>query len=125
MTGARPTQPVRAKGTAWMVSIKNIGLIALPFVGLFALLSGGALALGVARMLGLAPEKIGALYGCSSFTNIGSIGALICFIFIGETGFAWYRFTRYLKNYPISPSDFPLLNTTAAPPPGKKNYQTA
>jgi hypothetical protein len=33
-------------------------------------------------------EKTGALYGCGPFTSIGSIGALICFIFIGETGCA-------------------------------------
>ncbi len=100
--------PVAIVGAIWMVSIKNIGLIALPFVGLFALLSGGALALGVARILGLAPEKTGALYGCGSFTNIGSIGALICFIFIGESGFALvpiYKIFEELSYYAIG---FPI-----------------
>ena len=100
--------PVAIVGAIWAVSIKNIGLIALPFVGLFALLAGGVLALGAARMLGLEPEKTGALYGCGSFTNIGSIGALICFIFIGESGFALvpiYKIFEELSYYGIG---FPI-----------------
>ena len=100
--------PVAIVGAIWVVSIKNVGLIALPFVGLFALLTGGALALGVARMLRLAPKKTGALYGCGSFTNIGSIGALICFVFIGETGFALvpiYKIFEELSYYAIG---FPI-----------------
>jgi len=80
--------PVVIVGAIWVVSIKNVNLIALPFVGLFALLTGGALALGVARMLSLAPQKTGAMFGCGSFTNIGAIGALVCFVFLGEAGFA-------------------------------------
>ncbi len=100
--------PVAIVGAIWVVSIKNVGLIALPFVGLFALLTGGALALGVARILRLAPKKTGALYGCGSFTNIGSIGALICFVFIGETGFALvpiYKIFEELSYYAIG---FPI-----------------
>ena len=100
--------PVAIVGAIWVVSIKNIGLIALPFVGLFALLTGGALALGVARILRLEPKKTGALYGCGSFTNIGSIGALICFVFIGETGFALvpiYKIFEELSYYAIG---FPI-----------------
>jgi hypothetical protein len=34
------------------------------------------------------PRKTGALNGCGAFTNIGSIGAMVCFVFIGEGGFA-------------------------------------
>ena len=100
--------PVAIVGAIWVVSIKNVSLIALPFVGLFALLTGGALALGVARILRLAPKKTGALYGCGSFTNIGSIGALICFVFIGETGFALvpiYKIFEELSYYAIG---FPI-----------------
>ncbi|MDJ0913530.1 MAG: hypothetical protein QNI95_08175 [Desulfobacterales bacterium] len=80
--------PVAIIGAIWIVSLKNVILVALPFVGLFALLAGGGLALGVARLLKLSPQKTGALYGCGAFTNIGSIGTLICFVFLGEKGFA-------------------------------------
>ncbi len=100
--------PVAIVGAIWVVRFNDVGLIALPFVGLFALLTGGALALGVARILRLPPKKTGALYGCGSFTNIGAIGALICFIFIGETGFALvpiYKIFEELFYYSIG---FPI-----------------
>jgi hypothetical protein len=108
--------PVAIIGAIWMVSIKNIGLIALPFVGLFALLTGGALALGAAHLLRLAPDKTGALFGCGSFTNIGSIGALVCFIFIGETGFALvpiYKIFEELSYYAIGFPIAKFYSTTA------------
>ena len=82
--------------------------MALPFIGLFALLTGGALALGAARLLKLEAKKKGTLYGCGAFTNIGSIGALICFVFIGETGFALvpiYKIFEELSYYSIG---FPI-----------------
>jgi predicted permease len=100
--------PVAIVGAIWIVSIKHVGLIALPFVGLFALLTGGALALGVARMLNLAPHKTGAMFGCGSFTNIGAIGALVCFVFLGEAGFALvaiYKLFEELFYYSIG---FPI-----------------
>ncbi len=100
--------PVAIVGAIWMVSIKNVGLIALPFIGLIALLTGGVLALGVAHMLKLASKKTGALFGCGSFTNIGSIGALVCFVFLGEAGFALvaiYKLFEELFYYSIG---FPI-----------------
>jgi predicted permease len=80
--------PVAIVGAIWIVRVRDAALIALPFVGFFALLTGGLLALGAARMLRLGSKQTGAIFGCGSFTNIGSIGALICFVFLGEAGFA-------------------------------------
>ncbi len=100
--------PLAIVGAIWIVSIKNVGLIALPFIGLFALLTGGSLALGAARALRLAPGKTGAIFGCGSFTNIGAIGALVCFVFLGEAGFALvaiYKLFEELFYYSIG---FPI-----------------
>lgn len=100
--------PVAIVGAIWVVKINNVGLIALPFVGLCALLSGGALALGAGHMLRLEPKKTGAMFGCGSFTNIGSVGALICFVFLGEAGFALvaiYKLFEELFYYAIG---FPI-----------------
>ena len=100
--------PVAIIGAIWVVSLKNVALIALPFLGLFALLAGGVLALCVARILRLEPRKTGALYGCGSFTNIGSIGAMVCFVFLGEKGFALvpiYKLFEELSYYAIG---FPI-----------------
>ena len=100
--------PLAIVGAIWIVSIKNVSLIALPFVGLFALLTGGALALGAAQALRLRPAKTGAMFGCGSFTNIGAIGALVCFVFLGEAGFALvaiYKLFEELFYYSIG---FPI-----------------
>jgi hypothetical protein len=100
--------PVAILGALWVVNIESIRLAALPFTGLFAILAGGALALAAARMLQLEPRKAGAMYGCGSFTNIGSIGALVCFLFLGEQGFALvpiYKIFEELSYYSIG---FPI-----------------
>jgi predicted permease len=100
--------PIAIIGAIWIVSIKNVRLAALPFNGLFALLAGGILALLAARLLALEPRKTGAMFGCGSFTNIGSIGALVCFVFLGEAGFALvpiYKLFEELSYYSVG---FPI-----------------
>jgi hypothetical protein len=96
--------PVAVVGAIWEVSLKNAALAALPFVGLFALLTGGAIALGVAWMFKMSPQKTGSMYVCGAFTNIGAIGALVCFVFLGEKGFALvliYKLFEELSYYAI------------------------
>jgi predicted permease len=100
--------PIAIIGAIWVVNIKNVRLAALPFNGLFALLVGGVLAMGASRMLRLEPKKAGAMFGCGSFTNIGSIGAMVCFVFLGEKGFALvpiYKLFEELSYYAIG---FPI-----------------
>lgn len=100
--------PIAVIGAIWVVSLKDITLVALPFVGLFALLAGGAIALGIARMFKFGPQKIGSMYVCGAFTNIGSIGSLVCFVFLGEMGFALvpiYKLFEELSYYAIG---FPI-----------------
>jgi len=80
--------PVAIVGAVWVVNIESIRLVALPFNGLFSILAGGVFALALARFFHLGPRKTGAMYCCGSFTNIGSVGALVCFVFLGERGFA-------------------------------------
>jgi len=80
--------PIAILGAVWIVNVDSIRLAALPLIGVFALLAGGLLALAAAKILRLGPKQTGALFGCGSFTNIGSIGALVCFVVLGEGGFA-------------------------------------
>ena len=100
--------PIAIVGAIWVVNIQNIRLAALPFIGFFALLVGGLLALGVSRILQMEPKKAGAMFCCGSFTNIGSIGAMVCFVFLGEKGFALvpiYKLFEELSYYAIG---FPI-----------------
>lgn len=96
--------PVTVLGAIWIVNIKTISIAALPFIGFSAITMGGVLAWGAARVLKLEPRKAGALIPCGAFTNIGSIGALVCFIFLGENGFALvpiYKIFEELSYYAI------------------------
>jgi predicted permease len=90
------------------VSIRHLGLAALPFVGLFAIVTGGVLALGAARLLALPPKKKGALFCCGSFTNIGSIGALVCYMFLGEPGFALVPIYKIFEELSYYSTGFPI-----------------
>jgi predicted permease len=101
--------PIAIVGAIWIVSIQDVRLVALPFNGVIAILSGGALALLAARILSLEPHKTGAIFGCGCFTNIGSIGALVCFVVLGEAGFAlapiyklFEELTYYSVGFPIA-----------------------
>lgn len=64
--------PLTYCGAIWNLSLKNVELAAMPFVGASVFLMGGFLALGAARILKLDARQTGAFYCCGSFTNIGA-----------------------------------------------------
>jgi len=101
--------PLTVLGAIWIVDVHSISIAALPLIGVGAITLGGILAMGAARMLGLEPRMTGALIPCGAFTNIGSIGALICFVYLGERGFAlvpiyklFEELTYYSLGFPIA-----------------------
>jgi predicted permease len=100
--------PVAIVGAIWIVNIEDVRIAALPLIGLAALLLGGGLALAAARILRLSPQKTGAMYGCGSFTNIGSIGALVCFVFLGEPGFALVPIYKLFEEVSYYGVGFPI-----------------
>lgn len=100
--------PVAIVGAIWIVHIEDIALVMLPFLGFFALLTGGVLALGAAKWMKLDHRKTGALFPCGSFTNIGSIGALVCFIFLGEGGFALVPIYKLFEETSYYAIGFPI-----------------
>lgn len=100
--------PVAIVGAIWIVNIHNVRIVAFPLLGLFALVLGGMLALGAARLLKLEARKTGAMYGCGSFTNIGSVGALVCFIFLGEPGFALVPIYKLFEEVSYYGIGFPI-----------------
>ncbi|NQU65434.1 MAG: hypothetical protein HQ517_14285 [SAR324 cluster bacterium] len=101
--------PVTILAAIWIADIKSASIAALPLLGFAAIILGGILALLSARLLGLENRKTGSLFVCGSFTNIGAIGALICFLFLGEKGFAlvpiykiFEEVTYYAIGFPIA-----------------------
>lgn len=101
--------PISFLGAVWIVSFGDMRVVWLPVVGLVALLSGGLLGIAAARLLKVSRARVGVLYCCGSFTNIGAIGALVCFMFLGEAGFAlvalykmFEEITYYTIGFPIA-----------------------
>ncbi len=80
--------PISFLGAVWIVSFTDLRVALLPIIGVIALLSGGVLGLLIARILKVPNHQKGVLYCCGSFTNIGAIGGLVCFLYLGEKGFA-------------------------------------
>ncbi|BBO68784.1 hypothetical protein DSCA_27140 [Desulfosarcina alkanivorans] len=106
--------PVTVLGAIWTVDVRSLSIAALPLIGVGAITLGGILALGAARMLQLDPRKTGALVPCGAFTNIGAIGALICYVYLGEMGFALvpiYKLFEELTYYAVG---FPLAKYFSA-----------
>ena len=100
--------PVAIVGAVWIVNLKNAALFALPFFGLSTYLLGGALAVGASRLLDLEGRKTGALFGCGFFTNIGAIGTLVCYIFLGEAGFALVAIFKLFQEVAYYGIGFPV-----------------
>jgi predicted permease len=101
--------PLTVVGAIWVVKLQSPSIAALPLIGVGAITLGGALAFGAARVLALEPRQTGALIPCGAFTNIGSIGALICYIYLGESGFAlvpiyklFEELTYYAVGFPVA-----------------------
>lgn len=100
--------PVSFAAAVWVVSFEDIRVTLLPAICVGALLLGGLLGLGLATILKKSPQQKGALFCCGSFTNIGSVGALVAFVFLGEAGFglvALYKMFEEIIYYTIG---FPI-----------------
>lgn len=94
--------------TVWIIRIDNLRLVALPAIGLFILFLGGVLALGSAWVLRLGRRQTGSYFACGSFSNIGSIGALVVFVFLGEEAFAYVPLYKLFEEVFYFTIGFPI-----------------
>lgn len=89
--------PIITIGAFWVAKIEDIKLIIIPVLGLSAFVLGGILGLIAAKVMKLDRKQTGSLYVTSSFTNIGSFGGLICYMFFGEVSFAFVSMYKLLE----------------------------
>lgn len=101
--------PISFLGAVWIVSFENIRVVLLPLVGLCSLLFGGFLGLAAARLMHKSNRDKAVLYSCGSFTNLGSIGSLVCYFFFGETGFALVALYKIFEDICYYTIGFPLI----------------
>ena len=90
--------PVSFVAAVWIVSFEDIRITLLPLIGAFALLLGGALGLIMASFTKNGEKQRGEFFCCGSFTNLGSLGALITFVFLGEAGFGLIALYMLFEN---------------------------
>jgi predicted permease len=103
--------PISFIGALWMVKIDNLNIIALPFLGIFALLMGGVLGFASAKLFKLNRKDTGSMFVCGSFTNIGSIGGLVCYLFLGEKGFALFPIYKLFEQVIYYAIGFPIAKS--------------
>lgn len=103
--------PIALIGALWQVNLDGIELMLVPFLGGTAILLGGLLAYIYARKSNMTRSETGSFIISGSFTNIGNIGGLICFIYLGEMGYAlvplyklFEELIYYMIGFPIAKS---------------------
>lgn len=103
--------PVAFLGAIWALDMKDIRIIVLPFIGVFAIALGGILGYLASRLLKLGRKQTGVFITCGSFTNIGSIGSLVTYILLGENGFAMVPFYKLFEGVIYYSVGFPIAKS--------------
>jgi predicted permease len=115
--------PITIVGAIWTIRMKDGRLVAFPFLEVLAILLGGFLALGASKILKLDRRKTGSMFACGFFTNTLSIGGLICFVFLGEMGFALVAFYRVFEEFMYYGVGFPIARLYSADAHEKETWQ--
>ena len=103
--------PIAFGGAIWALDLSDIRIIALPFLGAFAIILGGVLAYIAAKAMRLSRKQTGVLVNCGSFTNIGSIGSLVTFILLGEQAVALMPFYKLFETFLYYGIGFPYAKS--------------
>jgi predicted permease len=73
--------------------------------------------------LKLERKKTGSLFACGFFTNTSAIGGLICYVFLGEMGFALVAFYRIFEEFIYYGVGFPIARLYSADTHEKETWQ--
>lgn len=95
-------------GAVWIVSLENVRILFLPIIGAGVLLLGGLCGLATSYLLRRNDRQKGTLFCCGSFTNIGSTGSLVSFVFLGESGFALVALYKLFEEIIYYSIGFPI-----------------
>ncbi|BHH82025.1 AEC family transporter [Desulforhopalus sp. 52FAK] len=103
--------PLAIVGATWVAKLDDLELIILPFLCLTALGLGGILAYALSRVFSMDNRQTGAYIGSGTFTNIGALGALFCYMFLGEAGFALVPIYKLFEEFTYFAYVFPLVKS--------------
>lgn len=111
MTALLLVNPIIILGAFWFVEMDDIRLIYIPILGALAISLGGGLALYTAKLLKLDRKKQGSMFASGTFTNLGSFGALFCFVFLGEASLAFVALFRLFEDLIYYAVGFPVAQS--------------
>lgn len=103
--------PIAFLGAVWIAPIRDLRIISLPIVAAIGLISGGFFTFIYCKSRKLDNISTGSLIPIGGFTNIGSIGGIMVFFFLGEVGFSLvpiYKLFEELVYYGIG---FPVIKS--------------
>lgn len=100
--------PLTFVGALWIVEIREPKIALLALIGAFCHIFGGAAAAAAARLFRMAPPQAGAFFCCGFFTNVGAIGGLVIFLFLGEEGYAMMPLFKLLEELVYYGIGFPV-----------------
>lgn len=100
--------PISFLAAVWVVSFDDMRVAFLPLIGVCVLMAGGVLGFVLAHLMKKSSKQTGVLLCCGSFTNIGAIGGLVCFVFLGEAGFALIALYKMFEEIVYYTIGFPL-----------------
>lgn len=91
----------------WVLELRDLRVATLPLIGVAAILVSGLFGLVLARIRGLSPRQTGAFFSSCLCTNMGAIGGLTCYTFLGEAGFALVPLYRMFEDTLYFGAGFP------------------
>ena len=100
--------PITVIGAIWVIELNDPRIVTLPFLGMGAIFLGGLLALWFSKLLQLERKQTGSLFTCGAFTNLGTMGGLVCYIFLGEIGFGLVYIYRLFEEFIYYTVGFPI-----------------
>lgn len=100
--------PIVTLGAFWGASFSDIRYAVLPVLGVLAIGIGGILGFAASRILKHDKRQAGAMFCSSSFTNLGSFGTLICFLFFGEGSYVLVSLYRLFEQISYFLVGFPI-----------------
>lgn len=103
--------PIATIGAVWILNFEDLKIVTLPFIGIITLFMGGVFAFLIAKMLRLSRKQTGAYIVSGGFSNLGAIGGLICYAFLGEAGFALVAIYRLFEDVGYYGFGFPIAKS--------------
>lgn len=102
--------PIAFMGGVWILPLNNVEIIYLPILGIIAIALSGAYSLLYTRTRKMNRPQRGSHFCASYFTNIGSIGGLVVFALLGESGFTLMPFYKLFEVVMYFGIGFPIAS---------------